>query len=195
MIQPPAVTLTGQHARLVPLTLDHTPALFEIGQEETIWRWMTRAPFADEADARGWIEQALSAQAAGTQLPFAIMANDSGRIAGSTRYMNISVPDGGLEIGWTWLGAEFRRTAINTECKYLLLRHAFEVLGCARVQLKTDARNDVSRRAIERIGAKFEGILRRLQATRENLIRDTAMYSILDCEWPQLKPIFESRLA
>lgn len=194
MIQPQIITLTGKHALLHPLALEHATALFEIGQEETIWRWMTRPPFADAAEAREWIHQALTAQAAGTQLPFAIIARQSGRVAGSTRYMNISVPDRGLEIGWTWLGADFRRTAINTECKYMLLQHAFETLGCARVQLKTDARNDTSRRAIERIGAKFEGILRKYQATRD-LIRDTAMYSILDSEWPEVKPILENKLA
>lgn len=195
MIVPTQTTLTGRHATLIPLTVEHAAGLFEIGGDEAIWRWMTRPPFADSADTRGWIEQALAGQAAGTQLPFAILARDTGRLAGSTRYMNIAVPDRGLEIGWTWLGAEFRRTAINTECKYLLLRHAFEALGCARVQLKTDARNDVSRRAIERIGGKFEGIFRKFQATRGDLIRDTAMYSILDEEWHAVKPILENKLA
>jgi RimJ/RimL family protein N-acetyltransferase len=195
MIQPERISLAGKFADLVPLAVEHAPGLFEIGREEAIWRWMTRPPFADVADARGWIEQALAGQAAGTQLPFAILDRSSGRVAGSTRYMTISVPDCGLEIGWTWLGGEFRRTAINTECKYLLLRHAFETLGCQRVQLKTDARNDVSRRAIERIGARLEGILRKFQATRGDMIRDTAMYSILDSEWPAVKPILEGKLA
>jgi RimJ/RimL family protein N-acetyltransferase len=195
MIIPQRITLTGKCARLEPLTLDHAAALLAIGREEAIWTWMTRPPLADVADARDWIEQALAAQTAGTQLPFAIVDPRTGSVAGSTRYMNISVSDAGLEIGWTWLGSAYRRTAINTECKYLLLRHAFETLGCARVQLKTDARNDVSRRAIERIGAKFEGILRKFQATRGGLIRDTAMYSMLDREWPSVKPVLESKLA
>ncbi|MBI5865578.1 MAG: GNAT family N-acetyltransferase [Planctomycetes bacterium] len=187
MLTPTPVSLEGAFVRLEPLSAEHVPALMEVGGDPSIWTWMTRCPANSVEDMRQWLRDALDGQAAGTQLPFAIFERTSGRVAGSTRFLNISVRDGGLEIGWTWLGVAWQRTAVNTECKLLLLRHAFETLGCVRVQFKTDALNARSRSAIERIGGRFEGILRKYQATQGGRIRDTAMYSIIDQEWPEVR--------
>ncbi len=194
MIKPMAVVLRGRHARLEPLTLAHVPGLFAVGREPSVWRWMIRGPFENELDCQDWIAASLAAQASAGHVPFAIVALDSGRVAGCTRYFNVSLADRGLEIGHTWLGSEFQRTAINTECKWLLLQHAFEKLQCARVQLKTDALNVRSRAAIERIGAKFEGILRKYQLTQNGRIRDTAMYSVTEDDWPTVRELFQSQL-
>lgn len=188
------VSLEGRCVRLEPLRDVHAAGLFEIGRDASIWTWMLRVPFTTLDEARELVASALALERAGTQLPFVIIEKAGGRVAGSTRYLNISHVDRGLEIGHTWLGVEFQRTAVNTECKYLLLRHAFETLGCARVQLKTDALNERSRRAIERIGATFEGVLRKYQLTRNDRIRDTAMYSITDDEWPRVRALLESRM-
>lgn len=205
-MNPQPLTLTGLHARLEPLCLAHAEGLLAIGRDESIWTHMTRGWLVDLNDARGYIATALKEQDKGTQLAFAIIqigasgadgvnpAAGSDRIAGTTRYLNISLPDRGLEIGWTWLGVEFQRTAINTECKYMLLKHAFETLGCVRVQLKTDARNMRSRAAIERIGGVKEGVLRKFQLTQNGRIRDTAMFSIIDEEWPAAKARLEDML-
>jgi RimJ/RimL family protein N-acetyltransferase len=183
-MHPQAITLTGRFVRLEPLGLHHAEGLLAIGRDECIWTHMTQAALNDLSSAQARVHEALAAQAAGAQLPFAIVEIAGGRVAGSTRYLNISPADRGLEIGFTWLGVEFQRTAINTECKLLLLRHAFERLGAVRVQLKTDALNLRSRAAIERLGAVFEGVLRKYQLTRNGRIRDTAMYSITSEEWP-----------
>jgi RimJ/RimL family protein N-acetyltransferase len=136
----------------------------------------------------------LSRAKKGTDLPFVAVQLSSGRVAGATRYLNIMPKDRGLEIGGTWYGPEFQRTAINTECKYLLLRHAFETLGCIRVQLKTDLRNERSQRAIERIGAVREGVLRNHMILPDGRYRHSVFYSILDTEWPQVKERLEQML-
>ncbi len=125
--------------------------------------------------------------ATGSQLPFAVIDQKNNRVAGSTRYLDIRPNDRAIEIGSTWLGSEFQRTAINSECKYLLLRHAFEELGAVRVTLKTDGRNEQSQRAIERLGAVREGVLRKHMVMWDGYVRDTVYYSILDSEWPQVK--------
>lgn len=194
MVKPSPIVLIGKQVRLEPLTLDHAPELFAIGQEPATWRWMIRGPFEDAGDCRAWVLAAIRAEEVGGHVPFAIVAADSGRVAGCTRYFNVSIADRGLEIGHTWIGSAFQRTGVNTECKWLLLRHAFENLKCARVQLKTDALNERSRAAIERIGAKFEGILRKYQLTQNGRIRDTAMYSITEDEWPAVRDRFQNQL-
>ncbi len=159
---PKPVTLEGSHVRLEPLLRRYAEDLFEVGQDETIWPYMSRPPLKSVEDTRAWIDQALEVAATDTQIPFAIIERASGKAIGSTRYMDIRRNDRGLlEIGWTWIGAAFQRTAMNTECKYLLLRHAFEDLGAVRVQLKTDLRNARSQRATERLGAVHEGVLRK----------------------------------
>ena len=147
-----------------------------------------------EEDMRKWVCNLLSLQAAGTDLPFAVIHLASGRVAGATRYMEIRPAHRGLEIGGTWYGMEFQHTAVNTECKYLLLRYAFETLGMIRVQFKADLRNERSRHAIERIGAKQEGILRNHYILPDGVIRDSVFYSIVESEWPGVKERLEQML-
>lgn len=183
-IQP--VTLAGERVTLRPLSLNDVPALTAVGTDEDTWHWVpTRV--RDEAEMRAYVEDALALQAKGSALPFAIIDETSGRIAGSTRYGNVELAHKRLEIGWTWLGPEFRRSPVNTEAKFLLLRHAFETLGMNRVELKTDALNERSRQAIRRIGAKEEGILRSHVITWSGRLRDTVYYSVIAPEWPAVK--------
>jgi RimJ/RimL family protein N-acetyltransferase len=184
-VQP--VTLTGEYVRLEPMTLDHTAALAEIGVGQNFWDFMLYGNMNTEEDMHNWVRDILSRAEKGTDLPFVAIQLESGRVAGATRYLNIMPNDRGLEIGGTWYGPEFQRTAVNTECKYLLLRHAFETLGCIRVQLKTDQRNERSQKAIERIGAVREGVLRNHMILPDGRYRHSVFYSILDTEWPQVR--------
>ena len=147
-----------------------------------------------EQDMRTWVRDILSRAGKGTDLPFVAVHLASGRVAGATRYLNIMPTDRGLEIGGTWYGTDFQRTAVNTECKYLLLTHAFETLGAIRVQLKTDSRNERSQRAIERIGGVREGVLRNHMILPDGYFRHSVFYSILDSEWPNVKKKLEERL-
>jgi len=188
------VTLVGENVRLEPLELAHAEALYLAGQHPRIWDYMPVDPSASVASMRAWIAEALAAREASTQMPFAIFERATNAIAGSTRYLDISAHDRNLEIGWTWLTPAAQRTAVNTECKYLLLRHAFETLGAIRVQLKTDRRNETSQRAIERLGAVREGILRKQRIVRDGYQRDSVMYSITDDEWPAVKAGLEAKL-
>lgn len=188
------VTLQGRHVQLEPLALAHAPDLTACGCEPDLWRYMpARAP-ASQADMEALIRAALAEADQGTRLPFAVIARGSGRAVGSTSYLDLAPRHRRIEIGWTWLGAEVRRTAVNTECKYLLLRHAFETLGCGRVQLKTDGRNVRSQTAIARLGAKREGVLRRHVVLPDGFVRDTVMYSIVADEWPTVKSRLEGFL-
>lgn len=187
MMEAQPVTLTGAVVRLEPLGPEHAEELYTAGQEPRLWRYLPADPSGSLEDIRTWIASALRDRESGTQLPFAILERASNRYIGSTRYTNISPRDRGLEIGWTWLTPRAQRTAVNTECKYLLLRHAFEELGAVRVQLKTDIRNFISQRAIERLGAVREGVLRKHMLVLDDYIRDSVMYSILDSEWPAVK--------
>ncbi|MFL5800749.1 MAG: GNAT family N-acetyltransferase [Roseiflexaceae bacterium] len=181
------ITLEGRWARLEPLAERHADDLAAVSDDAEIWRYMPASLMSGE-QVREWIAETLALQDAGAVLPFAIVERESGRAIGGTRYLDIRPKDRGIEIGWTWLARRAWRTAINSECKYLLLRHAFEALGCIRVQLKTDRHNERSRRAIERIGGQFEGILRQHMILRDGTYRrDSAYYSILDAEWPAVK--------
>jgi len=184
---PQPVTLEGQVVRLEPLSLAHVPALLPHAQDEDIWRYLPYGLLNTEERLSAHIEGLLRNQAEGGELPFAVIFRESGQAVGMTRYMEIRRPHRGLEIGGTWYGVAYQRTAVNTECKFLLLKHAFETLGCIRVQLKTDARNLRSQRAIERIGAVREGLLRQHIIMPDGYLRDTIYYSILDSEWPQVK--------
>jgi RimJ/RimL family protein N-acetyltransferase len=188
------VTLTGSHVRLEPLNEKHIPGLAEIGAGQDFWHFMLYGEINTETDMRNWVLDILGRASKGTDLPFAVIDLASGRVAGATRYLNIGPKDRGLEIGGTWYGAEFQRTAVNTECKYLLMKHAFEALGAIRVQLKTDLRNERSQKAIERIGAKREGILRNHMILPDGYIRHSVFYSILDSEWPGVKRNLEEML-
>ena len=184
---PQPVRLEGRHASVEPLELRHAAPLFEAGADSTVWRYLPRGPLRSVADATGWIQEALAGQATGAQIPFAIIDAESGKAAGSTRYLEIRPEHRGLEIGWTWLGPAFQRTGINTECKYLLLSHAFDQLDAIRVQLKTDERNVQSQRAIERIGAVREGTLRAHMLMWNGHLRDSVYFSVTRSEWPIVK--------
>ena len=188
------VVLTGKHVRLEPMTEEHIPGLTEIGAGQTFWDFMLYGNINTEDDMRNWVRDIRSRAEKGTDLPFVAIHLASGRVAGATRYLNIMPRDRGLEIGGTWYGQEFQRTPVNTECKYLLLRHAFEDLGCIRVQLKTDRRNERSQRAIERIGAVKEGVLRNHMILPDGRYRDSVFYSILDTEWPAVKKRLEEMM-
>jgi RimJ/RimL family protein N-acetyltransferase len=192
--EPQPVTLSGTAIRLEPLALTHAPDLLQASAEKSIWSYMPLSGFPDLQAVEDWIQASLAAQAAGTDLPFAIVLPDTNVAVGSTRYMDIRRPHRGLEIGWTWLAPGVQRTRVNTEAKYLLLKNAFEQLGAVRVQLKTDARNIRSQRAIERIGGVMEGAHRRHMVTWDGHIRDTVYYSILDSEWPTVKRRLEAIL-
>ncbi len=191
-VQP--VSLLGKVIRLEPLSEAHVLDLTEIGLDENIWRYMLYGNIDSEEKMRAFVRDLLSRQARGTDLPFAVIHLASERAIGCTRYLNIRPKHRGLEIGGTWYGAAYRRTAANTECKYLLLRHAFETLGCIRVQIKTDVRNVPSLRAIERLGAVEEGTLRNHIITPDGTIRDSIFYSILDTEWPPVKAGLEEKM-
>lgn len=184
------VVLTGKTMELQPLSLGHGRDLAEAVAHEELWRsTMTSLPAPSQVET--YIIGALEEQQAGRALPFAIVDRRSGKAIGSTRYANIRQEHRSVEIGWTWLGVPWQRTAINTEAKYQLLCHAFETLGCLRVELKTDVLNERSRRAIERIGAQQEGIFRRHMIMPNGRIRDSVYYSVVDVDWPTTRSRLE----
>lgn len=189
------VILQGKHVRLEPMTEEHIPGLGEIGVGQTFWDFMVYGNINTVADMRNWVRDILGRAEKGTDLPFVAIHLASGRVAGATRYLNIMPQDRGLEIGGTWYGLEFQRTPVNTECKYLLLSHAFEMLRCIRVQLKTDLRNERSQKAIERIGAVKEGVLRNHMILPDGRVRHSVIYSILDSEWPDVKKRLEEMMS
>jgi RimJ/RimL family protein N-acetyltransferase len=170
--------------RLEPLRPEHAQGLYNRGRVEADWVYLPRSCFVDMADTRQWIEEALGSPG---HLPFALVEIGSGKVVGSTRYLTIRPEHRSVEIGWTWLGQEWQRTGINTEAKLLLLTHAFERLGCLRVEFKTDARNERSQRALLRIGATREGVMRNHMIVQGNYVRDSVYFSIIDAEWPAVK--------
>lgn len=191
MIEP--VLLEGSHVRLEPLGVQHLPALIEVGLDPDLWRW-TVGQVRTPQDMAAYIEGALAQQRQGTALPFATVDRVSGRVVGSTRFGNVDRSNRRVEIGWTWIARPWQRTPVNTEAKHLMLRHAFEDLGCIRVELKTDVLNERSRAAIARIGATEEGVLRSHMVTKGGRIRDTVFYSILASEWPSVRQRLEAKL-
>jgi len=192
IVQP--ITLEGRYVRLEPLSLEHHAQLCEVGLDEDIWRWTPHQVTTPE-EMRAYIEKALKHQTEGSELPFATIEKVSGRVVGSTRYMSIDTANYRVEIGGTWIGLKWQRTPVNTEAKYLMLRHAFETLDCIRVELKTDSLNARSRNAILRIGAKEEGTLRNHMITASGRLRHSVYYSIVDSEWPEVKANLEEKLA
>jgi RimJ/RimL family protein N-acetyltransferase len=188
------VTLEGQGIRLEPLSLHHHAQLCEVGLDDELWRWTPQAVRTPE-EMRAYIETGLEVQAAETALPFATIERATGRAIGSTRFANIDRANRHVEIGWTWLGKNWQRTAANTEAKYLMLRHAFETWGCLRVEFKTDSLNVRSRAALLRIGAREEGIFRNHVITWTGRIRHSVYYSIIDSEWANVKADLEKKLS
>jgi len=187
------VTLEGARLRLEPLSRNHHAMLCAVGLDDELWRWIPK-PVRTAEEMAEYVDFALAERAAGRALPFAIIDRATGRVVGSTRYGAIEPAHRRVEIGWTWLARPYHRTAANTEAKYLLLRHAFETLGCIRVELKTDSLNERSRAAIRRIGAREEGILRNHMITASGRLRHTVYYSIIEEEWPEVKQGLERRL-
>jgi RimJ/RimL family protein N-acetyltransferase len=189
------VTLEGSAVRLEPIRREHAALFWEVAKTdvEDIFRWIPYVVKTRE-DFQRIVDQAFQEQEAGGSVVFATVERSSGKVIGSTRFMNIDRANRRVEIGSTWIANAWQRTAINTEAKCLMLRHAFEVWGCVRVELKTDALNEKSRNAILRIGAKEEGILRRHVVTWTGRIRDSVYFSILDSEWPAVKARLEERI-
>ncbi len=187
------LTLEGDFVRLEPLTINHLKGLREVVFEESLWQW-TISAVKDEEDLKRYVETALDEMQKGAMMTFATIEKSSGKVIGSTRFANIDAGNRRVEIGWTWIHPDWQRSAVNTEAKYLMLRHAFEKWNCIRVELKTDALNSKSRNAILRIGAKEEGIFRRHYITESGRIRDTVYFSILDSEWGEVKKNLKSKL-
>jgi RimJ/RimL family protein N-acetyltransferase len=188
--------LTGRNVRLEPMTLADAPRLWAAAAADTaeIFRWFTH-PVPNEAAMRIWVKKAVEEQQRGVAIPLVTIDQRRGAVAGSTRFFTIDRENRNLEIGYTWLAPRFQRTAINTEAKYLMLRHAFEEWKCIRVQLKTDVNNLKSRAAIARIGAKEEGTLRAHLVRHDGSLRDSVYFGILASEWPEAKRRLEEKLA
>jgi RimJ/RimL family protein N-acetyltransferase len=189
------LTLEGSVVRLVPIRHEHAELFCEAAKDglENIFRWIPY-PMRTVADFQRLVEKAFEEQQRGESVVFATIERSSEKVIGSTRFMNIDRINRRVEIGSTWIAPAWQRTAINTEAKYLMLRHAFEVWQCIRVELKTDALNQKSRNAILRIGAKEEGTLRKHLITWTGRIRDSVYFSMLDCEWPEAKARLEAML-
>lgn len=185
--------LQGRHVRLEPLSMDHVTALQAAAVDGELWKlWYTSVP--SPADTAGYVDSALADQAHGVALPFTVRRRADGAIVGSTRYCHVDERNRRVEIGYTWYAASAQRSAVNTECKFLLLRHAFETLGCIAVEFRTHWMNQRSRAAIARLGAKQDGVLRNHQRLADGSLRDTVVFSIIESEWPAVRRHLASRL-
>lgn len=191
---PQPLTLQGKVVRLDPLTPEHAPAMLEAANDESIWQFFAVPAPTTVEEAGSWIEGRLSDAAAGIRVPFAVTCLADGKFAGSTGYASINRANRTLDIA-SWYGLNYQRTGVNTECKYLLLKHAFEELGAIRVGLTVDVTNTRSRRAVERIGATQEGILRNQRIRRDGTFRDTVVFSIIESEWPRCRENLEELMA
>ncbi len=187
------VVLKGKVVHLVPLERSHLFALADVGLDPALWA-LIPAPVFDLDSMQHWLESALEQQASGTALPFVTLEQPSGKVVGSTRFAAWVPEHRRVEIGWTWIAPPWQRSAVNTEAKLLMLRHAFETLGCRRVELKTDALNIRSRAAILRLGAKEEGLFRKHMITTQGRTRDTVYFSITDDDWPVVSARLERML-
>jgi N-acetyltransferase len=191
-ITPPI--LVGRRVRLEPLSLSHAPGLATAGRSKSIWKYMLYGDLTTLDGMTEWVKGILQNQANGTDLPFTVFLKENGSVIGATRYLEMRSPHRSLEIGGTWYAPEFQGTFVNTECKYLLLKYAFEEMKCIRIQFKADQRNERSLRAIERLGAVREGILRNHYIVPDGTYRDSVYFSILDREWPNIKTRLEEKL-
>ena len=186
MIWPPSVTLQGNFVTVEPLSIDHHDALVDVVRDGELWKlWYTKIPPPE--GIRADIERRLGLRERGSMLPFVIIDNARNKVVGATSYMNIDADNRRVEIGSTWYAQSAQRTGLNTECKYLLLSHAFEELDCIAVEFRTHHLNRQSRTAIERLGAKLDGILRNHWRLADGALRDTCVYSIIAAEWPTVK--------
>ena len=193
MISPKPVTLEGHGVRLEPMSREHEKGLDEAAQDGKLWElWFTSVPAPGETAK--YIDTALQGQKDGHMLPWVVRESTSGKIVGSTRYHDIIAAADRVEIGYTWYAKRFQRSNVNTACKLLLFSHAFEKIGCGVVGLRTDNFNFTSQRAIEALGAKKDGVIRRHWPRRDGSVRDTVMYSVLAREWPDVKKRLRQRL-
>lgn len=191
---PLTTRLEGSVVVLEPLEPEHSEGLWEAAQPNEIWDWL--APIGrDRAFFDRWMQLSLDEARAGTEGPFATRELRSSELVGSSRYLNVRPADGVVEIGWTWLNPKAWKTGANIEAKLLMLEHAFETLGCVRVEFKTDARNERSRGALAALPAQFEGVLRKHMVVPEIGLRDSAYYSVIDDEWPDVRANLRQRLA
>lgn len=188
------VTLEGRHVRLEPLAESHADALFPEADEPDIWQYMPYGEVNSADKLHAVIVDLLGRQARGTDLCFVTIHQTLNKPIGMTRFMEIQHQHRGVEVGGTWLGRAHRRTAANTEAKYLMFQHAFEVWGCIRLQIKTDLRNERSQRAIERLGLVREGVLRKSVIMPDGYHRSSVYYSVIDDEWPAMKARLEALL-
>jgi N-acetyltransferase len=193
-MEPLTTKLEGSLVVLEPLSAEHADGLWEAAQAPEIWAWLARIGASREHFDR-WLASTLEAAESGAEGPFAIHDRGSGGLVGSSRYLAVRPADRALEIGWTWLHPRVWRTGVNVETKLLMLGRAFEALGCVRVELKTDARNERSRRAMAALPARFEGIMRKHMIVPDVGQRDSAYFSIVDDEWPEVRANLERRLA
>ncbi|MEM7099266.1 MAG: GNAT family protein [Pseudomonadota bacterium] len=194
MQTPAAQELKNSLVTLKPISEEEAAAYFEIGQDQDIWHYLTPDPFHNVDDAGRWIKAMLQRSSTLGDLTFSVYDNQTGKLAGSSSYLDVRVEHGGLEIGFTWYGVAFQRTHVNTATKLVLMQHAFEVLEANRVQLQTDSRNLTSQRAIERIGGVKEGVLRQHKIYPDGYVRDSVMYSITRSDWSGVKARLEKRL-
>jgi RimJ/RimL family protein N-acetyltransferase len=190
-----APILEGAIVRLEPLRHEHAPGLWEAAHDPRTWAWLSPLQPSTPEELDTLVDSALAAEAAGTELPLTTRRREDGKIVGSTRFLALRPEHGSVEIGWTWLHPEAWGTGANVEAKLLMLRHAFEAWGCRRVEFKTDALNTRSRKALEALGATFEGVHRKHMVVRSGENRDSAWYAITDDEWPATRRHLERRLA
>ncbi|HEX2756484.1 MAG TPA: GNAT family protein [Candidatus Limnocylindrales bacterium] len=188
------IILEGRRVRLEPLALEHVAGLAEVALDPALWQWTLARP-TDEAGVRAWAVAALAGRDAGTEFPFVTLDAGTGRPIGSSRFMNIVLEHRRLEIGWTWVAPAWQRTGANREAKLLMLGHAFDTLGCRRVEFKTDSLNEPSRTALLGIGAQFEGIFRNHMVMPDGRMRHSAYYSVIDEEWPDVRAGLKRSLA
>lgn len=194
-VRPVTLELPDGVARLEPLEPRHAPGLLDAASDASIFAYMPTLPPRNLPQIEQLLRAALDAAAGGAELPFAIVERATGRPIGSTRYLDIQPANRGLEIGWTWIGRAWQRTRVNTECKFLLLRHAFDSLAALRVQFKTDERNRASRAALLRIGAVVEGTLRKHRIMPDGFVRSSVYFSVLAEEWPAVRQRLTGLLA
>jgi N-acetyltransferase len=187
------ISLEGNTVKLLPMENSHLDGLWEAGHNQSIWEF-TSSKVRNKAEMKNVIESAIAEREKGTQIPFTVFDKKTDKIVGSTRFLDISEAHKSLEIGWTWYNPNYWRTRVNTECKFLLLQHAFEKMGVNRVQFCTDSRNVRSQTAIARLGAEKEGILRKHRIIADGYVRDTVVFSILKEEWPAIKIGFQEKL-
>ena len=188
------ITLAGKVVRLEPLTTAHITGLAVAGRDESIWKYMVYGNLSNLESMGKWVKDLLLQQAVGTDLPFTVIQNKSGKIIGATRFLNMQPRHRSLEVGGTWYAPEYQGKVVNPECKFLLLKYAFEELDCIRVQFKADMRNERSIHALEKLGAVREGVLRSHMILPNGIIRDSVYFSILDREWPDVKIRLEDRI-